>query len=226
MFQFSSQTLFYSTIEEVMGNHEKRWSYRWLHTFECVAYLMYICRFAYILLCLLQPTQFALIKGDFFSHLIAILSTDRDYFFAVTFIMMLLSCVVMERAIYFSPIDTCTWGIIEDQIVRSETIFRQCRLSEQRQKIIFKQQLEKTKEKTKLLYYIPELMKNWFCKLGAQIIFWKKCGAYDLEMMKSYKWRYTPKATIQLRVKMYRVLALLEAINCVVVVSVCKCIIF
>lgn len=203
-----------------MTNHEKK-SYRWLHTFECCAYAVYICRFAYILLCLLQPTKCSLIEIDFFSHLIENLSTDKDYFFAVTFVMMFVSCVVMERAIYFSRIDTCTWGIIEDQIIHSEQIFKQCLLPEDERKTIWKMQLGEIKRETKL-YFIPELMVNWFCKIWAQIIFWKQCDAYDLAMMKSYKWKYTPGATIELRAKMYRVLAFLEMANCLVIVSVCK----
>lgn len=220
MFRFSSNKFFYSTIEDVMTNHEKT-PYKWLHTMEICAYIMYICRFTYILLCLLQPIRCSPIGFDFFSHLIGYLCTDKDYFFGVTFIMMFISCVVMERCIYFSRIDTCTWGIIEDQIIRSEQIFKQCLLPEEEQKTILKMQYDEVKRQTKL-YFIPAPMVNWYCFLKAKMIFRNQGYAYDLVMMQSCKWKYTPSATVQLRVKMFQILAFLEHINCLVIVSICK----
>lgn len=222
MFQFSGKSLFHSIIKDVMTNHDKK-SYKWLHTFENLSYIMYICRFTYILLCLYQPTDYSLIQIDFFSHLIENLSTDKDYFFCVTFIMMFISCVALETCLYFSRTDTCTWGIIEDQVMRTDQIFKECLLPQDEQKTILQIRFEEIKKQKIHLDLVPELLLNLYCKLIAKIVFWAKGDAFDLVRMKTFTWKYQPAAKIQLRVKMYRILSIQEKINCLAIIFVCKC---
>ena len=117
-FFISTRRLFYNTTKEVVKQHGKR-VYVFQHCLEILAYLMYIFRFAYIMLSLSDPVQFRPFQWDtFFTNFFAYLSTDRDLLFGGAFLMLFVSCVLIEHSIYFSRVDTSTWQILYDGVVR------------------------------------------------------------------------------------------------------------
>ena len=74
--------------------------YVFQHRLEIAAYLLYIFRFAYIMLSMSDPGTFCPIAWDtFFTNLFAYLSTDRDLLFGGIFLMLIVSCVLLLNTV-------------------------------------------------------------------------------------------------------------------------------
>mgnify|MGYP007002771711 CR=1 FL=1 len=183
---------------------------------------MYIFRFAYIMLSLSDPVQFRPFQWDtFFTNFFAYLSdTDRDLLFGGTFLMLFVSCVLIEHSIYFSRVDTSTWQILYDGVVRRSNIFSTARHPHAVQLHNYNRRLEEVKGCR--LSFLPKLLQNGFGKLITKAEMWLKAENYNLEKIKSSQWKYVTRASVELRTKMFIFVEVAEVVYCVIVWFISK----
>lgn len=217
LFSFSRR-FFYNTTKEIVEQHGKPF-FVFKHRLEVLAYLLYIVRFSYILLSMCDPVHFHPLQKDFFTHFFDYLSTDQDLLFGGTFLMLFISCVIIERSIYFSRVDTPTWQIIYDGVVSSGRAFRKSRLSLAVRRSCFNRRQEKVKRK---LSFLPNLLKNILSKLIAKAVMWYRCEGYSLEKVKSHRFAYIPLASVKLRAKMFVFVEMSEVVNWLIIVFISK----
>src|SRR5699024_7137146 len=112
-------------------------------------------------------------KFDFFEFLFLIFSTNKDYFFGVTFIMLFANGLLLEFDLYFSRVDTITWKLLYDIIVLDGQIYRKCAKS---QKELEKLRLRKISrisyEIPKFFRVLPNFLVRKYLKLAAELEIW------------------------------------------------------
>ncbi len=210
-----SRRLFYNTSKEVVEQHGKP-LYVFQHRLEIAAYLLYVFRFAYIMLSMSDPGTFRPIAWDtFFTNLFAYLSTDRDLLFGGIFLMLFVSCVLIEHSVYFSRVDTDTWQILYDGVVKGGDIFSETRLSHAVQLDNYNRRLKEVKGGR--LLFLPKLFQDCFSQLITKTEMWFKANGYNRKKIKSSQWKYVPQASVELRAKMFIFVEVVEVVYCIVV---------
>lgn len=109
---------FYTQIKHIISKNENQFAYTTIHVFHMILYSFFLLRFCVIFLQLSNQLHSELIlKHDIFYRFFRECSNGKDYFYPVTFIMLLLFCLLIEREIYFTPVDTITWRKYHDLVV-------------------------------------------------------------------------------------------------------------
>lgn len=113
---------FCSNLKHIINKH-KNVHYKKLHLFNEFLYLFYAVRFVKILLFMANPRLES--KYDFFNVFFQLFTTEKDAFYAFTFVLWFLFCLAIETLLYFrTPVDTITFQKYDDLIVNNFDVFR------------------------------------------------------------------------------------------------------
>lgn len=223
MYVQSDRRLFSSTILDVINNHAKV-SHKLGHSLEMVGYLFFLARFTYIMACLTSPELYSPLAVDYFTHVFAQLSTDRDVCFGLTFISLFLSALALEWYIYFSPVERMSWQLPYHQGIVTQQIFAQCTVSEREKQIVIEQTVSSIEPSLKsAVPFVPSFVRRLLVNRLAQFVIWKSCAFVDFAKVEcTFKWKYTPLAPMALRRKTFIILDLQERITYLTMLGICK----
>ncbi|KAH9394058.1 hypothetical protein TYRP_021186 [Tyrophagus putrescentiae] len=105
---------------QVKHNLNKTRGFYLIHGFHIFLYLCYLLRFLYIIFKMSKQgdQEILLTKYNFFFNFLRAMSTGKDYFYVLIFIMFFIFVLLIEPNLYFSRIDTITWLKYDDLVVK------------------------------------------------------------------------------------------------------------
>ena len=113
---------------QVKHNLNKTRGFYLIHGFHIFLYLCYLLRFLYIIFKMSKQgdQEISLTQYNFFFNFLRAMSTGKDYFYVLIFIMFFIFVLLIEPNLYFSRIDTITWLKYDDLVVKNCDIYQRC----------------------------------------------------------------------------------------------------
>ena len=173
-----NQRLYYHTIRHTVENYGKLSHQLW-HFTEMLLYVFYVFRFIYTQLSISNPTDYPLVEWDFFKQIFQTLSTDKDYFFGATLVMLFVNAFFLEYDLNFTRVDTYTWGVLYDMVVKQVDAFESARIEQES------------------IHQKPRKIVNLIHKIKNNIF--PNIKSYNLEVVRNmYRSKYYPNVSSKL----------------------------
>lgn len=202
----------------------KEWSTRRWILFQLVFYLIYIARFTFIFYRIVHPSSLYLpSEMDFFEHALRYLSTDRDYFFSLTYISLFLFAFAMTYCLYLTPNDTVTWLIYDDLVLKLGDAYRESGESPKRMRLIWRRHSILAGQRLgRLRRLLPPLVRH---KLEAVIVKWTIWWAFDhikKRRLRRLEMHYFPKVQLIVKIRILQMAAVCDQFNRALLLMICK----
>lgn len=177
---------FYRQVEHNMAK-DRRVFYP-IHCFHIFLYTVYLFRFLYIIYEMSRPHgQKHMTKYNFFFNFFKSISTEKDYFYVLIFIMFFIFVLLIEPNIFFSRTDTITWLKYDDLVVKNCDIYQKCLKQKNKKSIHKKKQSFSGKHKSSNVEF-----------------------NFDQTLFEQTKLPYFPTFSVDNRIKFIRILHILD----------------
>lgn len=220
---FNSNRYIFQNLVQVNAEHHYDYNHRFLHKSELYLFFAYTLRFCYLLFSIvLNPHKAVLSQYDFFEHLFIYFSTDKDYFFGVTFIMLTFNGFLLEHDLYFHKIDTVAWKLLYDRISDSQIFQKSLKSVE----VQTKQYFLKLQQFTQLpaptyFHFLPKFCFQKYIDWKVKLELYSNLEFIDQEKFGQHKSFYFPNVSAKLRIQVCLTLIMLEKINTFIIVMAC-----
>ena len=214
---FMRRQFLYDEISVIIFKHDNLKT-KTIHIAEIFLYLMYIFRFSLIILGI--RSNIRLSKYDFFDHFFHYFSTDRDFLFPLTFIMLFVYCICMENRLYFTPINTITWQMYDDLVIKTMDAYEKSKSTSELLKNSA-DQLNKVKNRCKNLHF-PDFLVDSYSKIWTKIQVWLHFGHVDLKILAQLRMHYFHSVNVSTKVKIIQTIILADRISNFIIFIICK----
>lgn len=227
MFSFWRQKFsqfFYSEVKDIV-EHRYSVRYRAVHVLNIAINFCFIIRFGTILLATRSSTLASFESHDIFVRIFSLErrngAGERDLSMVFTFIGLAISSALLEMKLYFSRIDTLTWQMFYDLVVRNLDIYHQCLKTAPKRRQIFADRVRAIRGHAgSTSGYSP--VWNVYNRFQASTAIWYNLDFVDKEKLDKLKLTSYPEMTLQLRTRLIFALKIANRISCSCIITLCK----
>lgn len=219
----SNRHIFYNLVQ-TNTEHHYDFNHQFLHKSELYLFFAYLFRFCYLLfLIILKPHRLVLSQYDFFEHMFNYFSTDKDYFFGVTFIMLTFNGLLLEHDLYFQKVDTLSWKVLYDRCVFDLQIYQKSFKSVEMQAKLYSCKLKQITQLPAPAYFnlLPKFCFQKYIDLKTKLELYRNLELIDTKKFGQYKSYLFPNVSAKLRIQVCLTLIMLEKINSFIIVLAC-----
>lgn len=204
--------------------HHHDFNHQFLHRSNLYLFIAYLFRFYYLLIStIINPHPLKLSRYDFFEHMFQYFSTDKDYFFGVTFIMLTLNGLLLEHDLFFHKVDTLSWKLLYDRIVLDLQIYQKSFQSSDIQMKLYFEKLEHFSQLKVSAYfrYLPKYCLEKYIDWKIRLELYNNLEFIDQEKFGQFKSYLFPNVSAKLRIQTCMTVMMLEKVNSFIIAMAC-----
>ncbi|KAJ6221808.1 hypothetical protein RDWZM_000353 [Blomia tropicalis] len=187
-----------------------------LHLFNISSNFAFIIRFGYTIITHFNP-KYAITDYDVFVRIFDF--NSNDFSMIATFIGLSISTALLEAKLYFSRIDTVTWQMFYDLVVRNADICKRCMKSEASQAKTFNRRLDMVRKKLAKKHSTSVWWFNPYSRMKASGSIWWNLDYINKFKLSQTKLSQYPEISFRLRTMMIIELNIANVISSTLITS-------